>query len=54
MVALAKAVRQDVGSLLEKGHRKMDEKKVREAIKRIRKMRDASDRGRKGCKEWRN
>lgn len=28
----------------------MDEKKVREAIERMCKMRDASDRGRKGCK----
>lgn len=54
MAVLAKAVRQDVDNLLEKGRRKVDEKKVREAIKRIRKMRDASDRGRKGCKEWRN
>lgn len=54
MVAPAKAGRQDADSLLEKGHKKMDAKKVREAIKRIRKMRDASDRGRKGCKEWRN
>nr|DAG05084.1 MAG TPA: zinc-ribbon domain protein [Siphoviridae sp. ctuy39] len=33
MVALAKVERQDVGSLLKKGHKKMDEKKVGEAIK---------------------
>lgn len=35
MVALAKVERQDVGSLLKKGHKKMDEKKVREAIEII-------------------
>lgn len=33
MAVPAKAVKQDADSLLEKGHRKMDEKKVREAIK---------------------
>ena len=32
MAVLAKAVRQDVDNLLEKGRRKVDEKKVREAI----------------------
>lgn len=35
MVAPAKVERRDVGSLLEKGHRKMDKKKVREAIEVI-------------------
>lgn len=33
MAALAKVERQDAGSLLKKGHKKMDEKKVGEAIK---------------------
>ena len=33
MAALAKVERKDVGSLLKKGHKKMDEKKVGEAIK---------------------
>lgn len=33
MAALAKVERKDAGSLLKKGHKKMDEKKVGEAIK---------------------